>query len=124
MAAAAEHTVFGGINNNRTMQEMLSLANEMAQRIAYDTREWNALLSLTTYTGDGVTQAFPMPADYKRMLLKSEVWRSTSALRPMVYVSDVNELDPAARPCRASRYGEWIRIGGQHQLLARSWGRI
>ena len=27
-------TVFGGIANNRTMQEMLALANEMAQRIA------------------------------------------------------------------------------------------
>ena len=112
VGVAQPNTVFGGINNNRTMQEMLSLANEMAQRIAYDTREWNALLSLTTYVGDGVTQAFPMPADYKRMLLKSEVWRSTSALRPMVYVSDVNEWIQRRALHRFAPWGEWIRIGG------------
>jgi hypothetical protein len=32
--------VFSNITANRTMQEMLALANEMAQRIAYDTRDW------------------------------------------------------------------------------------
>ena len=34
-------SVFSNITGNRTMQEMLSLANEMAQRIAYNKREWN-----------------------------------------------------------------------------------
>jgi DNA-binding IclR family transcriptional regulator len=33
-------SVFSNITTNRTMQEMLALANEMAQRIAYDTRDW------------------------------------------------------------------------------------
>ena len=33
-------SVFASIAGNRTMAEMLALANEMAQRIAYDTREW------------------------------------------------------------------------------------
>ena len=32
-------SVFTNITGTRTMQEMLSLANEMAQRIAYDTRD-------------------------------------------------------------------------------------
>ena len=31
-------SVFSNITGNRTMQEMLSTANEMAQRIAYDQR--------------------------------------------------------------------------------------
>ena len=35
--------VFSGITGNRTMQEMVSLANEMAQRIAYDNRDWTRL---------------------------------------------------------------------------------
>ena len=35
--------VFSNITGNRTMQEMLSLANEMAQRIAYDNRDWTTL---------------------------------------------------------------------------------
>ena len=47
-------TVFGGIANNRTMQEMLALANEMGQRIAYDTRDWTTLKVLATFPGDGV----------------------------------------------------------------------
>jgi len=36
-------SVFSNISSNRTMQEMVSLANEMAQRIAYDNRDWTAL---------------------------------------------------------------------------------
>ena len=36
-------SVFAGIAGNRTMMEMLSLANEMAQRIAYDYRDWTCL---------------------------------------------------------------------------------
>ena len=36
----ADESVFSNITANRTMQEMLALANEMAQRIAYDTRDW------------------------------------------------------------------------------------
>jgi hypothetical protein len=32
-------SVFSNITGNRTMQEMLTLANEMAQRMAYDTRQ-------------------------------------------------------------------------------------
>ena len=113
IGVAQPNTVFGGINSNRTMQEMLSLANEMAQRIAYDTREWNALVSLATYIGDGVTEAFPMPADYKRMLLKSEVWRSTSYLQPMSYIADINEWIQRRAMNRNTAWGEWIRIGNQ-----------
>lgn len=116
IGVAQPNTVFGGINSNRTMQEMLSLANEMAQRIAYDTREWNALVSLATYVGDGVTEAFPMPADYKRMLLKSEVWRSTSDLQPMSYIPDINEWIQRRAMSRNTAWGEWIRIGNQMHI--------
>ena len=34
-----------------------------------------------TYTGDGVTTAFDLPANYKRMLLTSNVWRRQSTKR-------------------------------------------
>ena len=50
--------VFSSITGNRTMQEMVSLANEMAQRIAYDNRDWTRLKKTQTYIGDGVTTAF------------------------------------------------------------------
>ena len=37
---AVPSAVVPAIDADRTMQEMLACANEMAQRIAYDTREW------------------------------------------------------------------------------------
>ncbi len=64
-------SVFSNLNANRTMQEMLALANEMAQRIAYDNRDWTRFQTTVTYPGDGTTAAFALPADYKRMAASS-----------------------------------------------------
>lgn len=106
-------SVFSGITTNRTMQEMLALANEMAQRIAYDTREWTALKKINVFTGDGVKTAFDLPANFKRMLLTAEVWRSTQSLYPMRFVPDTNEwLNRRLRNWYDSR-GEWTILGGQ-----------
>src|SRR5580765_7185556 len=81
-------SVFSNISANRTMQEMLSLANEMAQRIAYDNRDWTRFKTTATYIGDGVATSFSLPVNYKRMLLTANVWRSTSALFPMRFIPD------------------------------------
>src|SRR5262245_34598031 len=83
-------SVFSGITTNRTMQEMLALANEMAQRIANDNRDWTRLRSLATFNGNGSTTAFGLPVDYQRMLLTSEVWRSTSGQTPMTFIADTD----------------------------------
>jgi hypothetical protein len=107
-------SVFSNITGNRTMQEMLSLANEMAQRIAYDYRDWTALKAIATFVGDGVTTAFSLPADYKRMLLTSNVWRSTSTQQPMRFVPDADEwLVRRAANATDSAWGEWIILGSQ-----------
>jgi hypothetical protein len=101
------------ITANRTMQEMLSLANEMAQRISYDTRDWTLFRKTQTYTGDGVATGFNLPADYKRMLLTGNVWRSTQTLYPMRFVPDTDEwLNRRARNIYDPA-GEWTMIGGQ-----------
>src|SRR5258705_2309886 len=84
-------SVFSNITGNRTMQEMLTLANEAAQRIAYDERDWTKFKKTVTFTGDGVTTAFSLPADYKRMLLTSNVWRSQTTLHPMRFGSVTDE---------------------------------
>ena len=73
VGVAAPIALIPTINSNRTARELLACANEMAQRIAYDTREWQVMKKLVTYTGDGVTTAFNLPADYKRMLLTTSV---------------------------------------------------
>jgi hypothetical protein len=109
-------SIFAGITGNRTMQEMLSNANEMAQRIAYDTRDWTLLKTICVFTGDGTTSAFNLPANYKRMLLTSDVWRSTSALQPMMFVPDLNEWIQRRALNRISSWGEWTMVGGQMQI--------
>jgi hypothetical protein len=106
-------SVFSNITGNRTMQELLALANEMAQRIAYDAREWTRLKKIVVYSGDGVTEAFNLPADYKRMLLTANVWRSTSALHPMMFIPNTDEWMQRRALNRFSAWGEWTIIGGQ-----------
>jgi hypothetical protein len=106
-------SVFSNLVGNRTMQEMLSLANEMAQRIAYDTRDWTRLKKTATNVGDGTTTAFNLPANYKRMLLTANVWRSTSAVTPMHFIPDTDEwLNRRSRNVTTG-FGEWTLLGGQ-----------
>jgi len=106
-------SVFTNITYNRTMTEFLALANECAQRIAYDTRDWTKFRKSVTLQGDGVTSAFDLPADFKRMLLKSNVWRSTSTLEPMKFVPDTDEwLNRRSMPL-TDAWGEWTNMNGQ-----------
>src|SRR4051812_29536268 len=84
-------SVFSNISGNRTMTEMLALATEMAQRIAYDSRDWQRLRATMTFVGTGSATAFSLPANFKRLLLTSNGWRSTNATTPMRFVADTDE---------------------------------
>jgi hypothetical protein len=107
-------SVFSGITGNRTMQEMLALASETAQTIAYDTRDWTRLRTTVTYTGDGTTAEFNLPANYKRMLLTTNMWRSPSSLAPAMFVPDTDEwIQRRVRNWGVHPYGEWTMYGGQ-----------
>jgi len=106
-------SVFSAINSNRTMQEMLDLANEMAQRIAYDNRDWTLFRATATCIGDGTTTAFDLPADYKRMLLTSNVWRSSSTIAPMRFVPDTDQWLNRRAYTISDAWGEWTMLGGK-----------
>jgi hypothetical protein len=54
-----------------------------------------------------------MPANYKRMLLTANVWRSTSALQPMRFIPDTDEWIQRRALHYYSSWGEWTIIGGQ-----------
>jgi hypothetical protein len=113
VGVALPASVFGGLNTNRTMQEMVALANEMAQRIAYDTRDWSALKAVQVYTGDALQTEFPLPANYKRMLLTSNVWSSLNSQVPMTFVPDPDDwLRRRLGNTRDSGIGEWMLLGG------------
>lgn len=104
-------SVFAGINNNRTMQEMLRVADEMAQRIAGDTREWSAMKAVAIFTGAG--ESYTPPIDFKRLLVTTELWRSTQTMYPMRYIPDLNEwINRRSRNYNDSR-GEWINYAGK-----------
>ena len=60
-------------STDRTMVEMLSIANEMATSIV-DAYDWQTLSLIYTITGDGTTESHALPADYRRMLKKAQVW--------------------------------------------------
>lgn len=106
-------SIFSGITANRTMQEMLSLANEIAQRIAYDARDWTMLRKVSTFTGNGVQTAFDLPADYKRMLLTGNVWGPWSTQVPLRFVPDTDEWLRRRANNNTNSHGEWTIIGGQ-----------
>jgi hypothetical protein len=106
-------TVFGNINNQRTQQELLTHANECAQRLARDTRDWSALIKTATVTGDGVAESFALPSDFLRLLLDSNVWTSRSSFIPLVYINSYDEwLRRKASGFWDSR-GAYILIGGR-----------
>ena len=66
-----------------------------------------------TFAGDGITTAFTLPANYKRMLLTSNVWRSTSPLQPMRFVPDTDEWLNRRALELLRRLGRVDMLGGQ-----------
>lgn len=60
---------------SREMVEMQELANVMASEIV-DAHDWQKLLIIKAFTGDGLTDAFDMPSDYRRMQKTSSLWSS------------------------------------------------
>ena len=110
-------SIFSGITGNRTMQEMVALATEMAQRIAYDLREWSTQKTSATLVGDDATTAFNLPANYKRMLLNTNVWRSTSTQQPMRFFPDFDQWQQRRAAAEADAWGEWTLYGGQIHIV-------
>jgi hypothetical protein len=104
-------SMFGTSTQPRTQAELLSLANEMAQRIAYDVREWRALKSIQTFTSaDGTADRYALPADFKRMLLTAQVYPSASTKTPLKFVPDANEWLLRRINNWQDGWGEWTII--------------
>jgi hypothetical protein len=112
IGVARPQALFPNAGSDRTARELADLAIEMAQRIAYDTRDWTALTVVATFAGDGLQDRFPLPANYKRMLLNSNVWRSTSAIQPMRFVPNADEWLQRRLRGYSNAWGEWTLIGG------------
>lgn len=109
--------VFPMSSASRTAQEMIALANEMVQRITGDTREWTQLKLVNTFTGDGLTEAFTLPANFKRMLLAANLWRSSRPALPLRFIPNTDEWINRRMRGYVYPYGEWTIFGGQMHIM-------
>jgi hypothetical protein len=119
VGVAQPTAVFGEISSNRTMAEMLAVANEMAARIGGDTREWSRLKVIANFTGaysadfvPQVVHTYAVPSDFRRLLLTSNLWRSSQTTSPLRYISDTDEWINRRARNYADSLGEWTNFGG------------
>lgn len=78
-------------STEKYMVELSAMANDVAQRIAFDGHDWTKLKTLATLTGDGVKTEFDLPADYRRMLKKAQLWPSYSPFVPLTHYPDLDQ---------------------------------
>jgi hypothetical protein len=110
-------SMFAASVQPRTQAELLSLANEMAQRIAYDVREWRELKLFCTFAGPGAPVApfnnsvHPLPANYRRMLVSSQVYASWMPRQPLSFIADTNEWLVRRMSGAAFSFSEYTLLG-------------
>lgn len=109
-------TVFVSPYLDRTSWEFVNLANEMAQRIAYDWREWQVMRALNVFAGDGSKTSFPLPADYNRMLKTAQVWRSSNTTAPMTFISDADDWLRKELQGYTVPIGEWCIFNNEMHI--------
>ncbi|MER8464168.1 hypothetical protein [Mesorhizobium sp. M1396] len=101
-------------NTSREMVEMQELANVMASEIV-DAYDWQKLLVLKTFTGDGTTADFNLPTDYERMQQTSSLWSSRWLWATSHLTSPDQWIELQVTPI-ATVNGYWIIYGDQfHQ---------
>ena len=95
--AKPQGSVFPASIADRTLEEMISLANEMAMRIAYNTRDWTMLRRRAAILSTGIADPagenetrIPLPTDFLRLLKTSNIFQGSDTL-PMQFVSDPDE---------------------------------
>ena len=112
--------VFG--NPSRDMVEMRALLNEVARQIA-DEAEWSILLKTHTITGDGATEDFALPSDFRRMVKDARLWSSVVTTTPLTHILSVDKWLGMDTQDFTILYGAWIVYGGEmHIKPARATG--
>lgn len=105
-------TVFG--STDAFALELADLANETAVAVA-KAHDWRRLMTLATITGDGSDTSFPLPTDYDRMPVDSNIYGSLARL-PFLKARDIDQwLEFDITPVVGAP-GYWIMLGGQVQI--------
>lgn len=96
--------------------EMADLANEVAADIA-KSHDWQALIKVHTLTGDGATDAFSLPSDYARMLIRSDILDTENFAWGFTRVLDINDFLWIKQRELQALPGSWILYGNQFQFV-------
>lgn len=105
-------TFFGAAPNLVFQMELTDLVNEVATDIM-KSNDWQALTRVHSLTGDGETAAFPLPDDYDRMLVRTELQDPTNWAWGYAQAADINTfLALEARDFNATP-GAWIIYGDE-----------
>lgn len=105
-------------NDDEICVEISSLANEAADDIA-KAHPWQRMLAVHTIDGDSVTDAWPLPANYDRMVNGTDIMSGTWHDRHYEYAGtldnwmNLQSLRPALPP------GYWIIIDDRINFLPR-----
>lgn len=103
-------SVFYGSQGKFEM-EIGDLVNEVAADIV-KSHDWQALTRVHAITGDGTTDTFPFPADYDRMLLKSDMQDFANWAWGYCHLTDINEFTYRQARGFSPYPGAWIIYGG------------
>lgn len=103
-------------STEREIMEMVRIARDAAIMIRDVEFDWQALQKLQTYTGNGVAEAFDLPADYARMPTTATLWSSrwTWGMSQVVGVDAWLEMQVTPY---VSVTGDWIIYGDQLHIL-------
>jgi hypothetical protein len=96
---------------DRTSVELQDVANEMAEQIG-NAHEWQRLKTLQTYTGNGVTDKYPLPTDYGRMGKDQQVWSSRLSAAALQHILSTDDWLMIEANAFTTVTGAWHMYGG------------
>lgn len=103
-------------SQDREMQEMVRLANDVAIRIRDAEFDWQALTKVFSFNGDGTAEAFALPSDYARMPTSGRIWSSRWSWEIQKVGNIDNWLQLISVPIQPVT-GQWIIFGDQMHIL-------
>lgn len=102
-------------STERELVEMQAVANEAANVIA-EAFDWQKLRKIATTAGDGIAEAFSLPADYGRMLTTASLWSSRFTWDMQHIVSSDEWLGITVWPVNPL-VGAWTVYGNELHIL-------
>lgn len=103
-------------NTDRTSLELIDAVNTSALQIL-DDYDWQRLIKTATITGDGVETAFPLPADYSRMVKDASLVGPNWRFYPTQQMQDFNHwLELIDYPV-ATWEQRWMLFGGNLHVM-------